>query len=94
MAGQEMMIIIKLLFPLIIRNNGLNDALTMINDNTSSRPCTAVHCSHRLIRDRGHQNIRCQYLSKVTLVCGACQLKFHKILIIKSQLLEKVSSRK
>lgn len=43
MVGQEMMIIIKLLFPLIIRNNGLNDALTMINDNTSSRPCTAVH---------------------------------------------------
>ena len=38
MVGQEMMIIIKLLFPLIIRNNGLNDALTMINDNTSSRP--------------------------------------------------------
>ena len=42
MVGQEMMIIIKLLFPLIIRNNGPNDALTMINDNTSSRSCTLL----------------------------------------------------
>ena len=45
-----MMIIIKLLFPLIIRNNGLNDALTMINDNTSSRPlysCTGLTPPHQ-----------------------------------------------
>ena len=67
MVGQEMMIIIKLLFPLIIRNNGLNDALTMINDNTSYRPCTAVHCSHRLIRDRGYQNIRDEESKQLSL---------------------------
>ena len=62
MVGQEMMIIIKLLFPLIIRNNGLNDALTMINDNTSSRPLSAV--IHGLIMDKGtshHTSIQYPY---------------------------------
>ena len=69
MVGQEMMIIIKLLFPLIIRNNGLNDALTMINDNTSSRPVQLYTRPH----DQGTSHTIIHINSKACSPTSACE---------------------